>query len=1316
MMSIVKLTPGTVGDYLTRHVAALDSTELGRTKLADYYQVAGESPGRWMGSGLTGLGMKPGDEVTAEQMKYLFEQGRHPLSDQLIEALGPDASDRDKARAIRLGQKFPEFDKATPFQLELARRYDEATRGRSLSATDGRNLRARLRSEVGAELFLAKHGREPLTRNELYGFIAKVSAPPKAVSGFDLTFSPVKSVSTLWALADPKLAALIRQAHDDSVAHTLDWLESSAVFTRRGAGGVRQVTTRGLIAAAFTHRDSRAGNPDLHTHVAVANKVQAEDGTWLALDGDTLYKARVDASEEYNTHLETRLKELGLRFAPRPTIEPGRRPVREIVGVPSELLDAWSVRARTIRVKEKELARRFQDEHGRPPTPIERIELAQQATLATREHKHAPISEATQRARWQHEALGVLGPVAYARMRDTLFGAPPAPAPVLDDAWFDRVAQVVVETIERDRAEWGPTHVRAEASRQARTHNVGLDQLDAAVDRLVATALSRHSVPLDASDDGIVEPAGLRRPDGTSVYVRAFSARYSSARILAAEADLVNAAGARGGRVVDPNSLHLALLQSLANRAPLNPGQRDLVTAMATSDRRLMVAIAPAGTGKTTALRTLAAAWRNSRGHVLGLAPSAAAADQLQEQLGGRTETLHKLAWHLARPEEPLPEWAGRVGPASMLVIDEAGMADTLTLHAVVTWAIGRSAAVRLVGDTAQLGAVGAGGVLRDIDATWSAIRLEEVVRFTDPAEATASLELRDGNLSGLGYYFDHDRVHVGDSDTVLDQVLDAWAFDRQNGLDAIMLAPTREQVAQLNALARDARLGGHLARWEVPLRDGNAASKGDVVITRTNDRRLRVGASDWVRNGDRWLVTRARASGAMTVKHLRTGKTTVLPADYVAASVDLGYATTIHTAQGTTADTCHGILTGAEARQLFYTMASRGRQANHLYLQVTGPVDEHSANDARVLEPPSAAELLEAILARDDGPVSATTLRRELARPAEPLAHAVACYLDAITYAAEQIAEPGLKDAIDRLPSAFTMLEDAPAWPTLRAHLFVIAADGRNPLGAFRAVVEEGPVDDARDAAAVLDHRLDRLDPDAGRRPLPWLPGVPARLAADRYWAGYLTQRAQLVTRLGREVRDEALAATTEPAWLHRLHIDLPDEVVADIAQWRAAHGIPDTDLRPTGPMTHHPAEVRVQEQLNDLTLTDRPAVQLWNRLLTAWAPVLADDPGTALLAQELAHRSATLDGLEKDVVAAINRRPLPVDQPAAALRLRLDYDLRPDRPVIWETVVPPRRPSPRPTHTGPSLRPDEHLVRSPDPFPGGPHRQDPGGYSIGR
>lgn len=125
MMSIVKLSAGRAYDYLTRQVAAMDSTELGRMKLADYYRAAGEAPGRWTGSGLAGLGMEPGDVVTAEQMKYLFAQGCHPLGDQLIDALGPAASDRDKARAIRLGQKFPEFEKATPFQLELARRYDE---------------------------------------------------------------------------------------------------------------------------------------------------------------------------------------------------------------------------------------------------------------------------------------------------------------------------------------------------------------------------------------------------------------------------------------------------------------------------------------------------------------------------------------------------------------------------------------------------------------------------------------------------------------------------------------------------------------------------------------------------------------------------------------------------------------------------------------------------------------------------------------------------------------------------------------------------------------------------------------------------------------------------------------------------------------------------------------------------------------------------------------------------------------------------------------------------------------------------------------
>ncbi len=195
-MTLKKLAAGSGYEYLTRQVAAADSTELGRTRLVDYYEAKGEAPGRWVGSGLVGVdGIEYGDVVTAEQMSHLFGDGCHPVT------------------GTALGRRF------------------------------GKG----------------------------------------SVAGFDLTFSPAKSVSTLWAIAPPEVASRIQQAHDAAVQDALAFLEAHAVFTREGAGGARQVETRGLIAAAFTHRDSRAGDPDLHTHVAVANKVQTRGGE-VALD------------------------------------------------------------------------------------------------------------------------------------------------------------------------------------------------------------------------------------------------------------------------------------------------------------------------------------------------------------------------------------------------------------------------------------------------------------------------------------------------------------------------------------------------------------------------------------------------------------------------------------------------------------------------------------------------------------------------------------------------------------------------------------------------------------------------------------------------------------------------------------------------------------------------------------------------------------------------------------------------------------------------------------------------------------------------
>ena len=260
---------------------------------------------------------------------------------------------------------------------------------------------------------------------------------------------------------------------------------------------------------------------------------------------------------------------------------------------------------------------------------------------------------------------------------------------------------------------------------------------------------------------------------------------------------------------------------------------------MCTSGARLQLAIAPAGAGKTTAMRALTAAWTQDGGEVIGLAPSAAAAAVLGEQTGIPADTLAKLTWSLQHGE--LPDWAARIGPRTLVIIDEAGMADTLTLDRVVQFVTAQGGSVRLIGDDQQLAAIGAGGILRDIKHTHGALQLTELHRFTHPAEAAASLALRDGDPTSLDFYLDHGRVHVGDLATTTQDAFAAWAADRAAGLDAIMLAPTRELVADLNHRARTHRLGGTAAGREVQLADGNQASVGDVIITRSNDRRLRL-------------------------------------------------------------------------------------------------------------------------------------------------------------------------------------------------------------------------------------------------------------------------------------------------------------------------------------------------------------------------------------------------------------------------------------------------------------------------------------------
>ncbi len=432
-------------------------------------------------------------------------------------------------------------------------------------------------------------------------------------------------------------------------------------------------------------------------------------------------------------------------------------------------------------------------------------------------------------------------------------------------------------------------------------------------------------------------------------------------------------------------------------------------------------------------------------------------------------------------------------------------MADTLTLDRVVHYVTALGGSVRLIGDDQQLAAIGAGGILRDIKHTHGALQLTELHRFTHPAEAAASLALRDGDPAALDFYLNHGRVHVGDLATTTQDAFTAWAADRAAGLDAIMLAPTRELVADLNHRARTHRLDGTPAGREVQLADGNQASVGDVIITRSNDRRLRLSASDWVKNGDRWTITHISRHGDLTVRHTRSHLTARLPARLRRTNrPSWAMRPPIHAAQGVTADTMHGLVTGQESRQQLYTMLTRGRTANHLYLQVVGDGDPHTVIRPETVAPRTPTE----ILAADPGPRRRPHLRHHPApatqRPRGPTpCRRFSATPTGCTPPPNSSSDPASWTRSTAAPTRLVPgVTDEPAWPTLRTDLIALAAEtGEHPLVHLHQAALGRDLSTAGDMAAVLDWRLPEPAPSTQRPPLPWLPGIPQAISDHPDW-----------------------------------------------------------------------------------------------------------------------------------------------------------------------------------------------------------------------
>ncbi|WP_104259680.1 MobF family relaxase [Rathayibacter tritici] len=997
-MTLHKLSAGDGYAYYTSEVATADVRREKGRELGDYYTADGNPAGVWLGGGLATLGetvttrdvegraafavhesRRVSGEVTEAQMKALFGEGLHPNADALTAAsIDVGASAESALQAVKLGRRFPRYE-AKDTELGARIRDAYAAFERVEHRAPDLEERRRIRVREGAQVFREQKGREPFDKEELGRFITAAQRPQQAaVAGYDLVFSPAKSVSTLWALGDDATRHAIEAAHETAIAESVVYLEQHAVATRTGSQGAAQDDVRGgLIATRFRHYDSRNGDPQLHDHVVVSNKVRGVDGSWRTLDGALLHKMNVPTSEFYNQRVAHHIREaLGVAFEPH-TVRAGKRPVMEIAGIDPDLMKDFSSRSTDIRRAVKALERDYRAAHGRGPDAAARIAIAQQATLETRPVKEHARSLRELRTLWRSRAVGVAGEVTVnnllAHARQVAADARDGSTPLLP-VDVNAAAASVVGVVSEHHAVWGANVIEAEARRWAQ-EQARADVTEETVQAVVTAALREHSVSI-TPPPAHAAFAPLTRADGSSIYEHRGRELFTSRAVIDAEDQLLTAARSTG---VPPVAVEHFAAAVLAHEGPLDDGQRDLAREFACSDRQLVVGVGPAGAGKTTSLNLAARAIESAGGRMIGVAPSAAAAAVLKADVGIDTHTLHGFLLQLERGEE-----SAQLRPGDVVVVDEAGMAGTVRLAMITEQATRAGATVRLIGDDRQLSAVEAGGALRLIENEAGAIRLETVHRFrnadgtANEDEAAASLLLRDAEQAAGGdaftWYRQQDRVTAVTAESATDAVFAAWQADTSAGKTSLMMASTNATVADLNARAQAFRIstGDVRGRRTAALRDGLAAHVGDVVVTRSNTSTLRYNARrDRVLNNDVWDVKRVHPDGALTVRNRRNGGQTRLPAEYVKAHTELGYAATVHRAQGMTVDTAHALADRRTGREAAYVALTRGRSHNHLYL---------------ALEPgESVDEGLAAIAGNVDRALTATeTIRAEQTRTAD--------------------------------------------------------------------------------------------------------------------------------------------------------------------------------------------------------------------------------------------------------------------------------------------------------------------------------------------
>lgn len=1019
-------------------------------------------------------------------------------------------------------QLHPEYAAGTDFTKRVS---EEVARHRRMhdGAEPTKAQMQEIRFRVGGELYRAERGIEP-THAQLRQFIAENSKKHQtAIAGFDLVFTPSKSVSIAWGLGDKELRKSIEAAHEHAIQDVVRHLESNVVMTRRGHNGIRQIDTKsGIIGTKFRHYDSRAGDPNLHDHVVIANRVEGADDKWSSIDGRTLYQYGVECSELYNSRVQQYVTEkTGFQFEPR--MQNGK-PIHEIVGISDETIRAFSSRRGDISAELDRVKAKFVADNGYEPSEKQLIKLAQQATLATRPAKSEARSLEDLHTEWVAAAHalsehGVHVPVDH-QLAESLKTASTqyeqnTLQSVRQEAYSTSVeahTDAVLSRLEEARSTWRRTHINAEVSRYVR--ELGLNETqDRGLISSIRQSVASDSLPLHIKDTRLT-PREYLRKDGTSQYQRIDSELFTSERVLAAENKILDAAS----RAVIPAStvdvFEMAAQKRRTELAAqghtLPAGQEAMAREFATSDRFLVVGIGAAGAGKTSSTRLAVDAIEASGNRVIGMAPTAAAAAVMRSEMRITADTVDKI----------LTDWqSGKasmdVRPGDVLLVDEAGMIATPKMEKILTLAQERGALVRALGDYRQLSAVGSGGALRLVDREIGAVHLDELFRFKNPEEAAATLSLREPPLVGTDkpfeWYKDNNRIIAGDADAMIEDVFRKYSADVTAGKQSIMIASTNETVTKLNDLAQAHAIEhGQVSTGAgaVALHNSSRAHLGDTIVTRKNARRLIVNSGqDFVKNGDLWRVTDLHDDGRITAQHIQHGGKVTLPAHYVEQSVELGYAATIHRAQGSTVDTAHALVDASTDRAGAYVALTRGRENNQLYVALA---DGEKRDD-----------VLDRITGAYERDLTVHETVDQLRAEHRNIASLIAQHEDISELAVQKVMQPYLLEGMSRVKehpvrdkdsgqiidhTPANGVEDAkavlasPAWPALAHDMGEAYRNGVDPAALVERAYSRRPLEaseqgaEAKDYAAVMQWRVEKLNVDAQKvhemaeRPLSYL------------------------------------------------------------------------------------------------------------------------------------------------------------------------------------------------------------------------------------